>query len=197
VLAAGILVGGGSCGGQTNPAATSAVQQAPRPVQRPQAPPPGPPPDDDGLPPQVPVRATAGARAGDVRVIEEWLAAQRQGDLRRASRVWRLPSLFQDGTPVITVSQTPQRLAVMASFRCGAALETAGAAGAYVVASLRLMPRPGARCGAAAGHVTRAAIRVGNGQISEYYRLPADPRREPRRLAPHPAPGGSPFSPSA
>jgi hypothetical protein len=143
------------------------------------------------------VRATGPARASDVRVIEQWLAARRRGDVRRESRSWRLPSLFQDGTPVITVSQAGQRLAVMASFRCGASLERAGGAGAYVVTRLRLMPRPGARCGAATGHAIRAAIRVGYGQISEYYRLPADPRREPRRVAPHPAPGGSPFSPSA
>jgi hypothetical protein len=187
VLAAlGVVVGG------------AAVRGVPVQAQDvPQAPPVGPPPDDTGLPPQVPLRATGAARPADVRVIEAWLAAARAGDMQRAARSWRLPAFFQDGGPVVTASVPGERLAVVSSFRCGAWLQDAGGAGAYVVAALRLVPRPGATCGRAAGHLDRAAIRVVYGRIGEYYRLPPDPAQKPRRQVPHPAPGSGPFAPSA
>jgi hypothetical protein len=194
--AAVALAGTAGCAGHEEVAApgdarnaVSAVNAAPAPDVQREAPPAGPPAGDAGLPPQVPLRAAGTARVRDVRVVRGWLAAQRAGALRRAARSWRLPARYQSRSAVITVSQPEARMALVASFRCGARLAHAGAAGAFVVVQLRLVGTPAPQCSARAGNLARAAIRVGYGQISEYYRLPDDPHAVPQRQKPHPVPG--------
>ena len=76
------------------------------------------------------------------------------------------------------------RVTATLAMPCGPRLTSAGGFGAYVVATLRLEPRPGARCGSARRRVARLAIRIGHRRITELYRLPTDPRRQPVRTRP-------------
>jgi hypothetical protein len=177
------------------PTATDPATGSTRPVQR-EAPPAGPPADDFGLPPHVPARATGAARSGDLRIIRRWLAALRAGHIRRAAESFRLPSRFQNGTPVLWLSVPAERISANETLTCGARLLDAGASGAYVIVRLRLVTRPGARCGRLRGRTARAAIRVAFASIVEYYRLPTDPRVAPVRLVPHPGPASSGPGPS-
>jgi hypothetical protein len=207
VLVAGVLAaaaaGCGGSGARDHAADVRAVRATPVPSHpeqpvtpsRAPPPPPGPRADDLGLPPHVPLRASASARTGDLTVIRRWLAALRTGDEARAAGWLNLPTRFQNGGPVVLLSVPDDRLAATRSLTCGLWLERAGGAGVFVVVRLLLVQRPHARC-AAAGHTARAAIRVGHGRIVEFYRLPADPSRSPQRSRPGPA-GEQPTGPAA
>jgi hypothetical protein len=189
--AAAALVG---CGGRSStlgpgtPTPSSSLSAPPDAQGSREAPPAGPPTDDLGLPPHVPLHARSGARARDVAVIRRWIDELRAGRVEQAAREFNLPSRFQNGTPVLWLTLPGDRIEANRGFNCGGRLVTAGGAGAYVVISLRLVERPGARCGSWVGHTARAAIRVDHGAIVEFYRLPDDPRVIPTRLIPHPGP---------
>jgi hypothetical protein len=60
-----------------------------------------------------------------------------------------------------------------------------GGAQGYAIVRFRLTQRKGADCGTGTGHTARSAIRVKDGHITAWYRLPENPN-DPRSL---PAPG--------
>ncbi|MCW2985683.1 MAG: hypothetical protein JWR63_3253, partial [Conexibacter sp.] len=122
-------------------------------------------------PPSVPTRATRPADAGSRRVIEAWLADLRHGDLARAAHCFAIPSVFQNGTPVLHLDDAIEVAAVVASFPCGAVATRFGGAGRYTIVRFRLTERTGGDCRGAAGHTTGGAIRVSGGRIREWYRL--------------------------
>ncbi len=164
--------------------AVDAAAPASTPVPAGRRPPPGPSADDAGLPPNVPLRATGPARAADLVVVRRWLRALRRGDVGRASGWLNLPTKFQNDGGVHMLTVPADRVAATRSLPCGPRLASAGGFGAFVVARLRLEPGPGTRCGSARRRVARLAIRVGHGRITELYRLPTDPRRQPPRTRP-------------
>jgi hypothetical protein len=138
---------------------------------------PGPTPavSDLALPPGVPDESTGPAAVSARRVINDWLKALRRGDVKRAAHYFALPSKFQNATPVLTVDNEQERLAVNLSLSCGAVATEMGGAGVYTIVTFRLTERKGGNCGTGVGGKARGAIRVERRHIKEWYRLPDDP----------------------
>jgi hypothetical protein len=138
---------------------------------------PGPTPavSDLALPPGVPDESTGPAAVSARRVINDWLKALRRGDVKRAAHYFALPSKFQNATPVLTVHNERERLAVNLSLSCGAVATEMGGAGVYTIVTFRLTERKGGNCGTGVGGKARGAIRVERRHIKEWYRLPDDP----------------------
>jgi hypothetical protein len=138
---------------------------------------PGPTPavSDLALPPGVPDESTGPAAGSARRVINDWLKALRRGDVKRAAHYFALPSKFQNATPVLTVDNEQERLAVNLSLSCGAVATEMGGAGVYTIVTFRLTERKGGNCGTGVGGKARGAIRVERRHIKEWYRLPDDP----------------------
>jgi hypothetical protein len=128
------------------------------------------------LPAGVPLKATGPADPAQAKVIRAWSDALRAGDVAAASAVWGVPSKVQNGTPVLKL---PNRSAVRlfnGSLPCGSVVTAAGGAPhGFTIAKVRLTQRKGARCDAQPGATARTAIRVRDGRIVEWYRLPDDP----------------------
>jgi len=175
LLAALALAG---CGGGGDDAA-----RAPAPAVTP-APPAGaqkaPGIDPSVLPPKrVPTRATKAADPRSRRVIEAWLRELRHGHLQRAAALFAIPSIFQNGTPVLHLDNSTEVDAVVGSFPCGAVATRFAGAGSYTLVRFRLTERTGGDCHGAAGSTTGGAIRVVGGRIREWYRL-----YDPEEIAP-------------
>jgi len=138
---------------------------------------PGPTPavSDLALPRGVPDESTGPAAVSARRVITDWLKALRRGDVKRAAHYFALPSKFQNATPVLTVNNEQERLAVNLSLSCGAVATEMGGAGVYTIVTFRLTERKGGNCGTGVGGKARGAIRVERRHIKEWYRLPDDP----------------------
>lgn len=163
VFAAGAVGCGGAKRSDLPPAI---VQDGPGPI---------PPRSDLALPPNVPDRPTGPAAQESRRVINAWLRALRQGDVKRAAHYFALPSKFQNVTPVLTIDSEQERIAVNLSLPCGAKAIDMGAAGVYTIVTFKLTKRPGGDCGSGVGGHARGAIRVERGKIKEWYRLPDQP----------------------
>jgi hypothetical protein len=138
---------------------------------------PGPTPavSDLALPPGVPDAPSGPATTAARRVINGWLAALRSGNVKRAAHYFALPSKFQNATPVLTVDNEQERVAVNMSLSCGAVATAMGAAGHYTIVTFRLTERKGGNCGTGVGGKARGAIRVERRHIKEWYRLPDEP----------------------
>ncbi len=167
LLAALSVTGAVGCGGSHKQAT------APRTV----ATDPGakPPASDLALPPGVPDASTGPPAAAARRVINDWLRALRRGDIKHAAHYFALPSKFQNATPVLTVHNEQERIAVNLSLSCGAVATEMGAAGVYTIVTFRLTERKGGNCGSGVGGKARGAIRVERRHIKEWYRLPDEP----------------------
>ena len=128
------------------------------------------------LPADVPLKATRAADPAQTKVIRAWSDALRAGDIAAASDLWAVPSKVQNGTPVLKLSSRADVLIFNGALPCGSVVTSTGAAGdGYTIAKLRLTQRKGARCDAEPGATARTAIRVRDGKIVEWYRLPDDP----------------------
>jgi hypothetical protein len=136
---------------------------------------PKPPASDLALPPGVPDASTGPAASAARRVINDWLRALRRGDIKHAAHYFALPSKFQNATPVLTVHNEQERIAVNVSLSCGAVATGMGGAGAYTIVTFRLTERKGGNCGNGVGGKARGAIRVERRHIKEWYRLPDEP----------------------
>jgi len=156
-------------------AACGGSSQEPR-ANRPQtetAPRPGSPLE---LPAGVPQKPTRAADRSQASVVRRWARALRAGDIEAASELWAVPSKVQNGTPVLTLSSRSDVRIFNGTLPCGSIVISAGGAGEdFTIATVHLTKRRGAKCDAAAGAVARTAIRVQDGRISEWYRLPDDP----------------------
>jgi hypothetical protein len=167
VLAALSVTAAVGCGGaQTSSTTPPAVANDPGPT---------PAVSDLALPPGVPDESTGPAAVSARRVINDWLKALRRGDVKRAAHYFALPSKFQNATPVLTVHNEQERLAVNLSLSCGAVATEMGGAGVYTIVTFRLTERKGGNCGTGVGGKARGAIRVERRHIKEWYRLPDDP----------------------
>jgi hypothetical protein len=116
----------------------------------------------------------------------------RQGDVGAAARTFANGALVQNGTPVFRLrSYAERRLFMDEGFPCGA--RVAGAGGArrdFTIVEFTLTPRVGGSCPGPGGGSARAAIRVRDGRITEWYRLPDGPG--PPDAAPPPENVGPP-----
>ncbi len=87
-----------------------------------------------------------------------------------------MPSKVQNGTPVITMRSAGAVRLFNDSLSCGSRLVSAlRAPHGFTVAVFKLTQRPGGDCGSGTGHTARTAIRVRNGKIADWYRLPDNP----------------------
>ena len=161
----------GSCGGSDQ-----ARSPGPPAVTTPQSP--------LEIPARVPLKATGAADPRQAAVVRAWSKALRSGDVAGASALWAVPSKVQNGTPVLTLSSRAEVLIFNGSLPCGSSVTSAGAAQGFTITTFRLTDRKGGDCDAAAGASARSAIRVRDGKIVEWYRLPDDPD------APRAQPGG-------
>jgi len=174
VLALALLAGCGSTGESADENRGSA------PRQEVPAPPagggPGPPPRSPLLPPEdVPTAPSGPAEDADVEVVREWADRLRGGDIAGAARLWATPSRAQNGSPVLTLADREAVQAFNASFPCGAVVTGAtGARRGFTIVDFRITSRKGARCAGGEGGGARSAIRVEDGRIAEWYRLPGD-----------------------
>lgn len=162
VLCAGLLA---ACGGSSPERNASGTQTAPAR--------PGNPLE---LPASVPRKPTRDADRSQVSVVRRWARALRAGDIEAASALWAVPSRVQNGTPVLKLSSKRDVRIFNGTLPCGSVVTSAGAAGDdFTIATVRLTRRKGANCDSGAGATARTAIRVQDGRISEWYRLPDDP----------------------
>ena len=129
------------------------------------------------LPARIPLEGTRPGDPAAIKVIRLWSEALRRSDVKAASALWAVPSKVQNGTPVIPLASASDVRAFNGSLSCGSQLVSAlGAKGsAFIVAEFKLTKRPGADCGTGTGQRARTAIRVKDGKIAEWYRLPDDP----------------------
>ena len=129
------------------------------------------------LPAQIPLEGTGPGDPAAIKVIRLWSEALRRSDVEAASALWAVPSKVQNGTPVIPLASAEDVRTFNGSLSCGSQLVSAlGAKGsAFIVAVFKLTKRPGADCGTGTGQRARTAIRVRDGKIAEWYRLPDDP----------------------
>lgn len=138
-----------------------------------------------------PAADTATADPGAVKVIRQWSDALRRNDVTLASSLWATPSKVQNGTPVITLRSAAAVRLFNDSLSCGSRLVSAlRAPHGFTLAVFKLTKRPGGACGSGTGHTARTAIRVRNGKITGWYRLPDDPGDAvPAQPDPPPEPG--------
>jgi len=174
-LCAALVAG---CGGEAQEQARTAPRAAPserNPLE---------------LPANVPLRSSRAADPAQARVIRAWSGAMRAGDVVAASALWAVPAKVQNGTPVLTLPDRVHIQIFNEALPCGSVVTaTGGAAGGFTITTFRLTQRKGADCGTGTGNSARTAIRVRDGRIAEWYRLPDDPDA-PGLDPPPPAPTG-------
>jgi hypothetical protein len=166
------------CGGATTPTIT---------VPRAATPPPSGGLDPHVLPPKsIPTQPTGRADPDAIRVIRAWARDIRLGRITAAAKLFAFPARFQNGTPVLTLHDRIDVLAVTAGFTCGAVVTRFASAGFYTLVRFRLTSRVGGDCHGGEGTTTGGAIRVVHGHIRAWYRL-----YDPEEILP-PTPGTDP-----
>ena len=125
----------------------------------------------------APSRATA-ANPAATRVIRAWADALRKGKVRKAASYFAIPSIVQNGTPPVRLSEPAEALAFNLSLPCGARLTATKRTGRYTVATFVLTKRPGGDCGTGTGGEAATAFIVTGGKIREWRRVP-DPSEAP------------------
>lgn len=113
-----------------------------------------------------------GADPAAVRVIKGWVDELRAGDVIAASHRFALPSVVQNGTPPIQLTNLRQVEAFNSSLPCGARLTAATTSGKYTIATFVLTERPGVgECGNGVGDSAKTAFVIHDGLITEWRRV--------------------------
>jgi len=189
VLAA-LLVALGGCGDNVVP--EPAAQEPRAPGDR--ATPPGRPgpkaqPDPRDLlgllvPKGVPTEA--GGRPADpaeLAVVKRWLRALTRGDVQAAADTFADGTLVQNLEPPIRLRNRAARIAFNASFPCGAEIVDASSVRGYLVVTYRLTDRVDSPCDGPGGKAA-GTIRVKDGKMTEWYRLPNPPAADDEPAGP-------------
>jgi hypothetical protein len=113
-----------------------------------------------------------GAKPANVQVIREWADELRAGDVSAASERFALPSVIQNGTPPIQLTDRREVEAFNRSLPCGAELTAAIESGKYTIATFKLTERPGpGECGKGVGEQAKTAFVIENGLITQWRRV--------------------------
>jgi hypothetical protein len=113
-----------------------------------------------------------GADHDAVQVIQKWADELRAGDLISASERFALPTVVQNGTPPLQLTNRRQVEAFNQSLPCGAKLTAATPSGKYVIATFVLTERPGeGECGNGVGEQAKTAFVIHSGLITEWRRV--------------------------
>ena len=117
-----------------------------------------------------------GADPEEVRVIEEWSSALREGDVESAAEYFQLPSIAQNGTPAVELRTREDAIAFNRALPCGAKLIEAVTDGPFTVATFELTERPGeGKCGTGVGETARTAFLIDEGLIARWIRAADEP----------------------
>jgi len=115
-----------------------------------------------------------------VEVIKEWADELRAGDVLAASERFAIPSVVQNGTPPIRLTDRREVEAFNRSLPCGAKLTEAISSGRYTIATFELTERPGpGECGNGVGETARTAFAIEDGLITQWRRVIDLPGSEP------------------
>jgi len=126
-----------------------------------------------------------GADADAVQVIERWADELRAGDVLAASERFAIPSVVQNGTPPIRLTDRRDVEAFNRSLPCGAKLTEALTSGRYTVATFELTERPGpGECGDGVGETAKTAFVIHDDLITEWRRVVDLPGNEPPSTGP-------------
>ena len=121
-----------------------------------------------------------GADPETTRVIEDWATALREGDVEGAAEYFELPSIAQNGTPLLQLESRRDVVLFNRALPCGAELISAEQDGRFTVATFELTERPGpGKCGDGVGNEARTAFVIEDGLITEWIRAAGEPQFEP------------------
>ena len=114
------------------------------------------------------------------RVIRTWSERLRAGDVEGAAALWAVPSRAANGSPPLEL-RTPEAVeAFNEAFPCGSVVtDTRSGNDGFTVTDFRLTTREGADCQGGEGGEASAAIRVRDGRITDWLRLPEDATSTP------------------
>ena len=126
-----------------------------------------------------------GADADAVQVIKGWADELRAGDVSAASERFALPSVVQNGTAPLRLTNRPQVELFNQSLPCGAKLTHAISSGKYTIATFELTERPGpGECGNGVGEAAKTAFVIRDGHITEWRRVVDSEPTGPTSTAP-------------
>jgi hypothetical protein len=113
-----------------------------------------------------------GADADAVQVIKNWADELRAGDIPAASERFAIPSVVQNGTPPLRLTDRGEVEAFNRSLPCGAKLTEAISSGRFTIATFELTERPGpGECGKGVGETAKTAFVIRDGRITEWRRV--------------------------
>jgi hypothetical protein len=126
------------------------------------------------------------ADADAVQVIKGWADDLRSGDVPAASERFAIPTVVQNGTPALRLTDRRQVEAFNQSLPCGAKLTDAVSSGKYTIATFELTERPGpGECGGGVGDTAKTAFVIHDGKITEWRRVvDRGPVTEPESTTP-------------
>jgi hypothetical protein len=126
-----------------------------------------------------------GADPDAVAVIRNWSDELRAGDVLAASQRFAVPSVVQNGTPPLVLSDRSQVEEFNRSLPCGAKLTDAISSGRFVIATFELTERPGpGECGNGVGETAKTAFVIHAGRITEWRRVVDAPGGAPTSTGP-------------
>jgi hypothetical protein len=113
-----------------------------------------------------------GANPDTVQVIKRWADELRAGDVIAASERFAIPSVVQNGTPALRLTDRREIEAFNRSLPCGAKLTEAFSSGKFTIATFELTERPGfGECGDGVGETAKTAFVIRNGLITQWRRV--------------------------
>jgi hypothetical protein len=125
------------------------------------------------------------ADADAVQVIKDWADELRAGDVSAASDRFAIPSVIQNGTAPLRLTNRAQVEVFNQSLPCGARLTGASTSGKYTVATFVLTERPGpGQCGDGVGEAAKTAFVIQDGHIAEWRRVVDQEPTGPTRTEP-------------
>lgn len=112
------------------------------------------------------------AEPAHVQVIRRWADELRAGDVIAASERFAIPTVVQNGTPPLRLTDRREVEAFNNSLPCGAELTAAIESGKYTIATFKLTERPGpGRCGNGVGEQAKTAFVIEDGLITQWRRV--------------------------
>jgi hypothetical protein len=113
-----------------------------------------------------------GADPETVQVIKGWADELRAGDVAAASKRFAIPTVVQNGTPPLQLTERREVEAFNRSLPCGAKLTEAVAVDRFTIATFVLTERPGpGQCGNGVGDTAKTAFVVRKGLITQWRRV--------------------------
>jgi hypothetical protein len=127
------------------------------------------------------------ADADAIQVIKGWADELRAGNVSGATDRFSIPTVVQNGTAPLTLTNRRQVEGFNQSLPCGAILTAAISSGRYTIATFKLTERPGpGQCDGGTGDAAKTAFVIHNDRITEWRRVvdQGTPPSEPQSTTP-------------